>query len=208
MICSPVGSLGNHLETPIRHTGDVDFQDISTRGRLLVAAPPLEDPNFDRTVVFMLEHSADAAVGVTLNRPTDETGIDGLDRWFDRIDPPSVIFAGGPVETDALIAIGAGTPADEDSWSAFDEHLGTIDLASDPAIAGAGLTNLRIFRGYAGWGPGQLDGELAAGAWIVLACERGDIFTAGPGDLWRRVLRRNGGRLAWIADAPADLSLN
>ena len=77
----------------------------TTRGMLLVATPPLDDPNFDRSVVYMMEHSLEGAVGVVLNQPTDETSIDGLDLWMDLSAPPAVVFNGGPVQFDALIAI-------------------------------------------------------------------------------------------------------
>ncbi|HEY3486186.1 MAG TPA: YqgE/AlgH family protein, partial [Ilumatobacteraceae bacterium] len=85
-----------------------------TKGRLLVATPPLEDPNFDRTVVYMLEHHDDGALGVIINRPTDEFLEEPLDRWIDLQSDPSAIFAGGPVEPDALIALARTTvPIDE-----------------------------------------------------------------------------------------------
>ena len=61
---------------------------------------------------------------------------------------------------------------------------------------------MRVFRGYAGWGPGQLEGEIEAGAWLVLDSEPGDVFSDDPDELWRTVLRRQPGRLAWLADAP------
>ena len=67
---------------------------------------------------------------------------------------------------------------------------------------------MRIFRGYAGWGPGQLEGEIEAGRLAGARRRADDVFTAAPDDLWRIVLRRQGGRLAWLADAPDDLSAN
>lgn len=191
----------------------------STKGKLLVATPPLADPNFDRTVVFMLEHTDDGAVGVVINRPTPFPLPEGVERWEDRLDGPSTLFEGGPVELDALIALARrqGTPEpivnpdedDEDTgWSIVVGDIGSVDLAMDPAIAGAGVTHLRVFRGYSGWGPQQLDGELSEGAWMVLPAESDDVFTTDPEDLWRAVIRRQGGRIAWVANAPDDLSSN
>src|SRR4029079_16642795 len=75
----------------------------SAKGKLLVAAPPLADPNFDRTVVYVLEHNEDGALGVVLNRPLDDELVEGLDSWNDLLTPPSVLFEGGPVEPNALI---------------------------------------------------------------------------------------------------------
>ena len=180
----------------------------STKGRLLLATPPLGDPNFDRSVVYMLEHNDDGAVGVVLNRPGRETTIDGLAAWTDRLSPPYVVFAGGPVEVDALIAIASADGPDDDAWSNLHAGIGTVDLSVDPDDIAASVTRLRIFRGYAGWAGGQLEDELLAGAWMVLDADAGDLFTPNPDELWRTVLRRQGGRTAWVANAPDDLSLN
>lgn len=175
-------------------------QGRTTRRRLLVAAPPLEDPNFDRTVVFVLEHDDTGAVGVVLNRPTTIDDVDAIDGWLARCSAPRVLFRGGPVEPAALIALAAG----HDSAA---EEIATIDLIDD-AEAVADLDHLRIFSGYAGWGAGQLDDELRAGVWLVVDADVGDVFSADPGALWRRVLRRQPGRVALLADAPDDLSMN
>jgi putative transcriptional regulator len=184
---------------------------VLTKGRLLVATPPLEDPNFDRTVVYMLEHHEEGALGVVLNRPTDEPLAEPLDRWDDLQASPGSVFDGGPVEPDALIALAFAKesitePSDE--LSPVSGQIASADLTTDPALVAASVNAIRVFRGYAGWGPGQLEGEIDAGAWLVLDAEPGDVFARDPGDLWRGVLRRQGGRLAWLADAPDDLSTN
>jgi putative transcriptional regulator len=182
-----------------------------TKGRLLVAAPPLDDPNFDRTVVYMLEHHDEGALGVVINRPTDEPLVEPLDRWIDLQAPPAAVFEGGPVEQDAMIALAW---ADRDVVEASDDlspvsgRVASADLSLDPALLAGQISSVRVFRGYAGWGPGQLEGEIAAGAWLVLDAEPDDLFGARPTQLWREVLRRQGGRLAWLAMAPDDLSAN
>jgi putative transcriptional regulator len=180
----------------------------SCKGRLLVATPPLADPNFDRTVVYMLEHSDDGAVGVVLNRPLEEITPESLNRWQDWMTPPAVLFEGGPVEPDALIALARLDGPADDVWSPVVGDLGSVDLALDPTLVAASVARLRIFRGYSGWGAQQLDAELNEGAWMVLSSESDDVFSASPSELWRAVLRRQGGRLAWVANAPDDLSAN
>lgn len=182
-----------------------------TKGRLLLATPPLEDPNFDRTVVFVLEHHDEGAIGVVINRPSEENLDEPLDRWIDLQTAPSSVFNGGPVEVNALIAL-AETSHPLDAGS---EHLSPIvgsiasaDLTADPALVAADVSGVRIFRGYAGWGPGQLESEIEAGAWLVLDSEVGDVFSTAPDELWRTVLRRQGGQLAWLAEVPDDLSMN
>ncbi len=182
----------------------------TTRGRLLVATPPLDDPNFDRSVVFVLEHDDAGALGVVLNRVSDEPVPDALDRWQDRLTEPSMIFEGGPVETQALIGLGRRQPgdrSDEDHELALTPTISSVDLSADPLLI-VGLISVRVFQGYSGWGSGQLDAEIAAGGWMVLDASDDDVFTTSPGDLWRTVLGRQPGRLSWIAAAPDDLSLN
>jgi putative transcriptional regulator len=182
-----------------------------TKGRLLVASPPLEDPNFDRTVIYVLEHHLDGALGVVINRPTEEDLGEPLERWEELQLPPHGVFAGGPVEPDALIALAlAKTPIIEatDELSPVAGLVASADLTTDPAFVTGIVRGVRVFRGYAGWGPGQLEGEIAAGAWLVLDAEPDDVFAEQPDDLWRTVLRRQGGRVAWLASAPDDLSAN
>ena len=114
---------------------------------------------------------------------------------------------GVPVE-DALIALARLKGPVEGSWSQVTDGLGSIDMMLDPDDVADGVLALRVFRGYSGWGAQQLDDELADGAWMVLPAELADVFCEHPSDLWRTVLRRQGGRIAWVANAPDDLSAN
>jgi putative transcriptional regulator len=182
-----------------------------TKGRLLIATPPLEDPNFDRTVIYVLEHHDEGALGVVVNRPTDEPLAEPLDRWADLQARPAGVFHGGPVEPNALIALAlSDQPVDEvtDELAPVSGRVSSADLSTDPAFVAGRVTAVRIFRGYAGWGPGQLEGELEAGAWLVVDAEPDDLFDDHPDMLWRTILRRQPGRLSWLADAPDDLSAN
>lgn len=194
-----------------RQTTGVIHGSGPTKGRLLVATPPMEDPNFDRTVVYVLEHRDDGALGVVINRPTDESLDEPLDRWVDLQAEPDSIFLGGPVEPDALIALAySNDPVIEptDELSPVSGRVVSADLTTDPMLIAGLVDSVRVFRGYAGWGPGQLEGEIDSGAWLVLDAEPDDVFAPEPDQLWRDVLRRQGGRLAWLATAPDDLSAN
>jgi putative transcriptional regulator len=182
-----------------------------------VATPPLADPHFDRSVVLVLEHDADGALGLVLNQPTDDTSSPGLRAWLDTASEPAVVFTGGPVDSDTYIGLvataGRSVPDDpagdaSEAWAPLGPGLATVDLDTDPDEVGISLDAVRIFRGYAGWGAGQLDDELAEGAWIVVDSMTGDPFSDEPVDLWRRVLRRQGGRLAWLANCPDDITTN
>lgn len=179
----------------------------STRGRLLVATPPLDDPNFDRTVVLMLEHQESGAIGVVLNRATHAPVASLLPDWEPHAAAPETIFRGGPVSTDSLIGLAVVGPNTSPQAHRIELSHGTVtsvDLAAPNTASGP----TRIFAGYSGWAGGQLEGELAASAWLVVDARVDDVITATPDNLWRDVLARQGGRTAWLASAPDDLSAN
>jgi putative transcriptional regulator len=184
----------------------------TTKGRLLVATPVLDDPNFARTVVYMIEHHDEGALGLVLNRPSYEQLTEPLDRWAEVQSAPRRVFSGGPVEPDALIALARTTvdaaETDGDYLAPIGAAIASADLAADPALVAGAINALRVFRGYAGWSPGQLEMEIATGSWLVLDSDATDVFTDDPDELWRVVLRRQPGRLGWLADAPDDLSAN
>ena len=180
----------------------------SLSGQLLISSPSLSDPNFDRTIVLLLDHDGDGALGLVLNRPSDLQVAEVLPNWSDHVAPPSLVFQGGPVADG--VAIGLARPAGSDppeGWSTVIDDVGVVDLSADPATA-HGLRSLRIFSGYAGWSPGQLEGELSLGAWFVVDAEGDDVLGPEPERLWSRVLRRQKGDLARLALYPADPSLN
>jgi putative transcriptional regulator len=178
------------------------------RGRLLVATPPLVDPNFDRTVVLVLEHGDDGALGIVLNRPSDTELDDVLPDWRVLASSPAVVFTGGPVAPDAVIALGRAARDAIEGWVPIIDDLGTIDLGRDPLDLGIPLDELRVFVGYAGWAPGQLEGELDAHAWFVVDLGRNDPFAPAPERLWRDVLKRQRGHPAMFAQYPDDITAN
>lgn len=178
-------------------------------GRLLVATPALGDPNFDRTVVLVLQHGPDGAVGVVLNRPGPVPVGRAFPAWGRFAGEPAVAFSGGPVAPTAAIGL-ARTDADDerDGWAPLVGRLGTVDLARPPDELPVTVEALRVFTGYAGWGGGQLESEIEAGAWFVVAARPEDAFSRDPSRLWRGVLARQRGRLALFAHAPPDPTVN
>jgi putative transcriptional regulator len=178
-------------------------------GHLLVAAPQLDDPNFDRTIVLVLDHDEDGALGVVINRATPTPVPEAVDRWRELLAAPTVVFEGGPVEPDAVVALGrTSVRVGADDGTAADDHVRLVDLTADPVLEGLELSSVRLFAGYAGWAPGQLEGEIAMGAWFPVDAEPGDVFVADPDGLWQTVLRRQSGDLALLATYPADPSTN
>lgn len=183
---------------------------MSHAGRLLVATPLIGDTNFSRAVVALIAHDDGGAFGVVLNRPSD-TPVSLLgelsdvdDGWFELAAVPSMVFVGGPVATDSVIGIVRATTRGCDEGS-LENELAVADLAAPPPD---GELTIRFFAGSAGWGPGQMEDEIADGAWWVLDNEPTDVFTSDPSGLWRAVLRRQRGTLAWLANHPDDPSAN
>ena len=181
----------------------------SLRGKLLLAAPALKDPNFDRSVVFIAEHSEDGAMGLVLNRPSDAPVAEAIPdlEWVADSGAESV-YVGGPVAPNGVIVLAEW----EDPSQAVvlvDDDLGFVpgDVEDTDALAAA-VRRARVYAGHAGWGPGQLEDELAEDAWIVEPPRREEVFTEEPEDLWAAVLRRKGRRYALLSTMPPDPSLN
>jgi putative transcriptional regulator len=188
---------------------DAGVPDVPLRGRLLVAAPPLVDPNFDRTVVLMLEHGTQGALGLVLNRAGDTPLKDAVPEWASLASPPAVLFTGGPVSPSSVIALARSDVGDErEGWVPIANGVGTVDLGRAPEEVPVVVEGVRVFLGYAGWAPGQLEEELARDAWFVVDFETTDAFADEPEGLWRLVLRRQRGSLAMFANAPADPATN
>lgn len=181
----------------------------SLAGRLLVATPALRDPNFDRTVVLVLEHTDEGAVGLVLNRPS-ATGVgEPLPEWDAMAAEPPVIFVGGPVSATAVIGLARGRRAGPGGgWRPVVGAVGIVDLGAGPEEVGPAIAQLRLFAGYAGWGPGQLEDEVDLHAWWVVDAVPDDALSARPERLWRAVLRRQPGRLAMFATFPDDPAVN
>jgi putative transcriptional regulator len=184
-------------------------------GRLLVATPLLGDPNFRRTVILVVEHEVtEGTLGIVLNRPTKVPVGKVLEEWTELATDPSVVFRGGPVAPNSPLAL-ALIPGKEEplGWRALDgapalARLGLLDLGAPPGVLAPAIQSLRVYAGYAGWSPGQLEAEIDEGAWYVLTAEPGDVFAAKPERLWSEVLRRQEGGLALLATYPDDPSLN
>lgn len=155
-----------------------------------MATPLIGDDTFRHTVVLVLTHEDDGALGVILNRPSDRPADDLLDGWDEKIAAPGVVFVGGPVSTDTVMGL---SPS------------GTVNLHLQLHQTDEPPGEVRLFAGQAGWGPGQLEEEIGQQAWWVFEAIPDDVLTRDPGSLWERVLRRQAGDVAWFANLPDDL---
>jgi putative transcriptional regulator len=182
------------------HAGESIAVPHSLRGHLLIAAPSLFD-YFRRTVVLVLAHTPDGAMGVVLGRETEVRVADVVPSLADLPGADELVYLGGPVSPESVVALGDfDDPAE--AGSQVVDSLGTLD----PDGPNQSLRRVRVFAGYAGWAPGQLDDELEHEAWIVQAAEPADPFRLG--DIWSDALARKGGRYRLMATMPADPSLN
>lgn len=179
-------------------------------GDLLVASVALSDGVFDQTVVLLIDHDETGSLGVVLNRVSELSLDDVLPQWADEVSEPRELFMGGPVSPNGAICLASLEEPDSEppGWRRLFHHVGLLHLDTPVEITQGAFLDLRIFAGYAGWEPGQLDGELVRGAWHVVAAQYDDIFGTSVDDLWQRVLRRQGGDLAMYATWPEDLTLN
>jgi putative transcriptional regulator len=178
----------------------------SLKGQLLIAGPSLVDPNFRRTVVLVGEHTEEGALGLVLNRASEATIDEAVPELGELVDGYSLVHFGGPVQPSAVVVLADFADPDR-AGSLVLDSVGFLPSEIDPEELGE-LRRARVFAGYAGWGPGQLDDELEEGSWIVEPARPEDVFTDDPEDLWAEVLRRKGGPFGVLALMPQDPSLN
>ena len=178
----------------------------SLQGHLLIAGPALVDPNFWRTVVLVGEHTEEGALGVVLNRSSETSVEEALPELALLAEDMGPVHVGGPVQPSAVVVLADFADVDH-ADSLVLESVGFLPAEVDPDALGE-LRRARVYVGYAGWGPGQLDGELEEGSWIVEPARPEDVFTDDPEGLWSDVLRRKGGPFAVLAAMPPDPSQN
>lgn len=178
----------------------------SLRGQLLVASPALADPNFARTVVLITEHNAEGAMGIVLNRPSGHSigesvselaGLDGEQR----------LYVGGPVQPNAVVVLAEFSDPAAAAWLVVAD-VGFLAADREPEEIEHATRRARIYAGYSGWGPGQLEAEVEREDWIVEPPIPRELFPDDPSSLWADVLARKGGQYALLSRMPEDPSVN
>ncbi|GAA4541855.1 YqgE/AlgH family protein [Pseudonocardia xishanensis] len=181
-------------------------------GTLLVAAPGLSDPNFSRTVVYVVEHRSQGSLGVVLNRPSEASVQEVLPAWSALAAAPGSVYVGGPVDGTTALCLAVLKPGERPDGLtgvvSVNGPVALVDLDSDPAPLRPRIRGLRVFAGYSGWDAGQLDGEISRGDWFVVPGLPDDVTSGRHADLWGRVLRRQGPPLALLATFPVEMGLN
>ena len=177
----------------------------SLAGRLLISSPSLIDPNFRRTVVLMTHHDEEGAVGLVLSRPSELTIAVAVPDLGELPCAGDVVYVGGPVQPEAVVVLIELEEPDD----GVEPIVGNVGyMPPDVPPEDLELSRARVFAGYSGWGPGQLEAELEEPAWIVANAEPDDVFASDPDELWRTVLQRKGGKFNLIATMPYDPRLN
>jgi putative transcriptional regulator len=198
-----VGDAGMADADPATMRGPMEF----LQGQLLVAAPGMSDPNFARTVVAIANHDEDGALGIILNRPSKTEVAEAVPELEGIVGPEDVVFVGGPVQPASIIVLAEL----EDPAEAAFLVVGAVGLVSERTgfdHLDTATTRRRVYAGYAGWGPGQLESEVERDDWIVEPALAEDLFDDAPDELWGRVLSRKGGRFRLLARMPIDPTVN
>lgn len=180
-------------------------------GMLLVATAQLRDPHFRRTVIYLVAHGEEGSAGLVLNRRTETAVHSVLPDWAAQAARPPAVYAGGPVQPSGAMCLGISRGGYAPGGSGLVRIAGRVvlvDLDTEPTAAAATLRGVRIFAGHAGWGEGQLAGEIAEGSWFVAPGLDDDVLAGPMVDLYFRALKRQGFPLAWEAYRPAELERN
>ena len=181
-----------------------------TRGTFLIATPHLRDPNFRQTVVLICEHGSGGSLGLVINRRTDQHIMEVLPQATGLHEKVGLVYVGGPVQKDNLLVLHRMGREVPDARQIFDGVCLGGDLAALEEASAEGQEEdlIRVYMGYAGWAPGQLQFELSTGSWIVLPADLKMVFARDPLHVWPTILRSLGGAYTLYATMPVDPSLN
>ena len=178
----------------------------SLQGKLLIAGPTLWDPNFRRTVLLIGHHDDEGAVGVILNRASGTTVAEAVPPLGVLVAADEPVFLGGPVQPDAAVVVADFLDPSIADFLAFDT-IGFLPSDTSPGVEGV-VRRARVFAGFAGWGPGQLEAEMDEESWVVEPARPSDVFSADPSRLWGEVLRRKGSSFDLLRLMPLDPTQN
>ncbi|HKP17650.1 MAG TPA: YqgE/AlgH family protein [Gaiellaceae bacterium] len=179
----------------------------SLKGRLLLASPSLFDPNFRRTVVLVTEHNDEGAAGLVLNRRSETPVVQAVPDLAPLVPDEELVWVGGPVQQEAVLVLAEFEDPEEAAMLVL-EDVGFVPSDGDFDLIAGETRRARVYAGYAGWGPGQLEAELEQSSWIVEEADGFDLFPAPETDLWGAVIESKGGVYRVVALMPDDPSLN
>lgn len=174
-------------------------------GKLLVTPRDAADPSFAESVILLVEYNDESAIGLMLNRRTTVPLSRVLHKLKGAAQRTDAAYIGGPVQTDTAIALlrsrtrpDAGVPVLKDTYL-----IATQKALDGVLAAGAAAGDLRVYAGYCGWGPGQLDNEMRLGAWYLMDASSAVVFDPNPATVWNRLIARTEARFALALRPPA-----
>lgn len=180
----------------------------SLQGQLLLDGGNLSGSYFDRTVVLICQHDPEGAFGLILNRPTPTSVGEALVADLPAVIKEQVLFAGGPVQASALSFLHSDEYLPQASVMPNLNLEHSVDALVELGESFSPTRKIKVFAGYAGWSPGQLDDEMRRKAWLTHPATLDLVFIPKPEDLWKIILRQKGWRGRLLAEAPEDLSWN
>jgi putative transcriptional regulator len=172
-------------------------------GTLLVAAPLLNEPFFNRTVLVVVEHTKNSTLGFVLNKPIDVRIRELVQDFPEGLD--SMVYCGGPVQNDMLFFIHSLGELLEDSIRISDGVYWSGRFEQLKALVRAGLVeqhDIRFFIGYSGWDPGQLQEEIEEGTWVVSEMDPNYVFNTKSKMLWQQAMEHKGETFSVLGQMP------
>lgn len=191
----------------------------SLQGYFLISETELADPNFRQTVVLLVNHNEEGAFGLVVNRPADLSLGDVVTEFEGQPIGEAPTFVGGPVEQHYLFALHSGFPASATSefsmtptegitFEPVFQAMETYFRDEWPSIPPESRPHVAFYLGYAGWGPGQLEGELREKAWLVIPADPEIVFHPDPEEGWNAALTKKGGLYSIVAQTGSKPSMN
>jgi len=178
------------------------------KGQLLLDNGRLQGSFFHRTVILICQHDAEGAFGLVLNRATENKVGEALVANLPESLKGQTLFAGGPVQPQALSFLHADTFLPDANVLANLNLDHSLDSLVELGESYSAARQLKIFAGYAGWSPGQLDDEMKRDTWLTHPASIELVFHPKPDGLWKQILTDKGWRYKLLAEAPEDLSRN
>jgi len=180
----------------------------SLKGQLLLDSGQLQGSFFQRSVVLICEHNEEGAFGLVLNRAMGNKVGEMIVADLPEVLKECPLYLGGPVQPTALSFLHSDSFIPDANVMPNLSLDHSLDMLMEIGESFSPTRKLKLFAGYAGWGPGQLEDELRRDAWLLHPASLSLVFDTDPEDLWRSILRQKGGKYRILAQMPEDLSLN
>jgi len=181
-------------------------------GQLLISAPGMLSPEFARSVILVIEHNDMMTFGVDLTKRSEVAIFNVLPEWLPVVAKPQALYIGGPLNQQSVVGLAQTNqgvdPDKHDRLTRLAPRLAHVDLRADPEEIEPLVSGMRMFAGYAEWGPGQLEEEIEAGEWFVSPALAQDVITPGPADLWSDVMKRQPMPLPLYSTYPVNVEDN